>query len=429
MIKRSAIILVYILIFFLLKSATQVPDKIFSESTIITGLILVSAFLFATLIKEIKLPRLTGFMIMGLILGPVGVNFITERVLDELHFLENMALAFIALTAGGELKFSRVGQQLISVTFILIAQVLVVFVGLFLLLILISNYLPFLADLNRSYLIGFAILFSATAISKSPATTIGIITELKAKGNITNLVLSITVFKSILLVLVFPIIIAWSKLFLIEGTSLNFQLVSSLLMQVSGSILTGVIVGLMVIGFLKYIKIEKSIFLLGTTIIITEISTLYGFDILLAAIVAGIVVENFSKQGEDLIKGVEQSSLPLYIIFFCFAGAALHIDTLKDAFFLTIFLVFARMGLIYIANYFGAAAAKESMPVKHLSWLGFIGQAGIAVGLATIIEKSFPGSVGIQFKTILISSVVINELLGPVLFKYLLVKVKETGTE
>jgi len=188
------------------------------------------------------------------------------------------------------------------------------------------------------------------------------------------------------------------------------------------SLLIGVTLGALIIWYLKYIKAEISLFLLGVAVVIAELGSVMNVEILLTSMITGIMVENFSSQGERLIHGIERSSLPLYIMFFCFAGATLHMETLYKAITLTVFLVVVRMLLIYLGNGVGAILAGEDNRMKHLSWMGFIGQAGIALGLAGIVEKTFPGAIGIQFKTILIASVVINELMGPVFFKFILVK-------
>lgn len=87
------------------------------------------------------------------------------------------------------------------------------------------------------------------------------------------------------------------------------------------------------------------------------------------------------------------------------------------------------MALKFAGNYIGAVLAGEEKIIKNISWLGFIGQAGIAVGLATIIENTLPGAMGSQFKTILLASVVINELIGPIFFKYVLIKSREAQKE
>ncbi len=403
------------------------PDKPFEDATLLTGSVLLAAYLLALMLKDLKLPKLTGYMLLGILFGPAGFNFLNMENMEQLHFLENLALSFIALTAGGELKIQKLKNQLRSITYMITGQIVFVFIGLLSLLILLSDHISFLAGLQENVIIGFAILFAGTAVSKSPATTMGIITELKAKGRITDLVLAITVLKSIFLVLVFPLLIGWSKLYLLEGNALNSAMFIDVMLQILSSIGFGMIMGYLIIGYIKYVGKENSLFLLGVAVVITEISSMFSIEILLTSIVAGIVVENLSKEGNRLIRSIEESSLPLYIIFFSFAGAGLHLQTLQKALGLTLFLVTMRMLLLFIGNWAGAKAAKETKQAANLSWLGFIGQAGIAVGLGLLIERSFPGDVGTTFKTILIGSVVINELMGPVFFKYLLVKVKEVG--
>jgi Kef-type K+ transport system membrane component KefB len=167
--------------------------------------------------------------------------------------------------------------------------------------------------------------------------------------------------------------------------------------------------------------------LLAVALTITEVSSLFGLEILLTAIVTGIVVRNFSKQGEELISGIEIFSLPIFVIFFCFAGASLHIDLLSEALTITLLLVIARFLLNYLGNYFGALLANEEKNTKNISWLGYIGQAGIALGLGVIIKDNLPVEIGNYFFTVLISTVVINEMIGPVLLKYVFIKSGEAG--
>lgn len=427
--KKISISILLIAIFYGIKSSFYQEGGLMAESTILTGLVLVTAYLLALILTKIKLPKLTGYMILGVILGPIGLNFLNHEILERLSFLERLALSFIALTAGGELKYERIKKYTKSILYLLSGQIIVVFAGLFVLFIGLSKYIPFISGLEDNLIMGFSILFAATAISTSPAVTIGIITELRSKGKLTDIVLSITVLKSIFLVITFPLIITWAKFYLVEGISFNTELIKDLLSQILGSIGLGVFLGFLVIWYLKYIKVERSIFLLGVAIVITELSSMLNMEILVISIIVGIMVENFSDQGESLIVGVERSSLPLYIIFFCFAGAGLHLETLKQAFILTVFLVTSRVVFLFIGNYLGAVLAAEEKIIKNISWLGFIGQAGIAVGLATIIENTLPGAIGSQFKTILIASVVINELMGPIFFKYILIKSREAQTE
>jgi len=427
--KNIFIILILISFYFILGLHEEIETIQHGKTAILTGILLLSAFLFADAIKRLKLPKITGYMIIGIILGPIGFKILTHEVIDNLAFLENLALSLIAITAGGEFKFDKFKVYKKSISSILLFQVLIVFVGTGVIFFAMSGFFDFLSQLENSILIGFAILFSGAAISTSPAVTIGIITELKSKGKITDIVLMVTVFKAIALVALFPAIITYAKYFLIEDTEFSYTLFSTVFLQLGTSMLTGIVLGVLTIWYLKVIKVERSIFLLGITIVITEISTLWGVEILLTSIVTGIIVQNFSKEGDSLISGIELFSLPLYVLFFCFAGAGLHLDLILNVLPITLFLVLLRQLLIFIGNYAGATIAKEDKFVKNYSWLGYAGQAGIALGLGIIIERTFPGEIGEMFLTIMIATVVINELIGPILFKYVLIKANESNDD
>jgi Kef-type K+ transport system membrane component KefB len=270
--------------------------------------------------------------------------------------------------------------------------------------------------------LGFAILFAGISLSTSPSTAIGIITELQSQGKVTNIVLIITVLKAILLILFFPIIITLSKQFYLESVSFNLSLLTDISLQLLASVLTGIVMGGVIIWYLKKVKVEMSLFLLGITLAITEVSSLFGLEVLLTSLVTGIVVQNFSRHGQSLISGIEIFSLPIYVIFFCFAGAKLHVEILGEALLITFILVLARFLLNYAGNYVGAVLAREDRFIKNYSWMGYIGQAGIALGLGVIIKQNLPDETGEYFLTILISTVVINEMLGPILLKYIFVK-------
>ena len=361
-------------------------------------------------------------MLMGVILGSSGIGVLTEEIIDDMQFLENLALSFIALTAGGELRFGQLKAYKKSLIYILTSQMGIIFFGMTTIFFLIAGYIPFFADLNQFMILGFAILFAGTALSTSPATAIGIITELQSEGKVTNIVFIITVLKALLLILFFPIIITLSKQFYLESVYFNFSLLTDISLQLLASVFTGIVMGGITIWYLKKVKVEMSLFLLGITLAITEVSSLFGLEILLTSLVTGIVVQNFSSHGQSLIKGIEIFSLPIYVIFFCFAGASLHLEILNETWAITFILIIARLFLNYSGNYIGALLAREDPFIRNYSWMGYIGQAGIALGLGVIIEQNLPDKIGAYFLTVLISTVVINEMLGPVLLKYIFVK-------
>jgi Kef-type K+ transport system membrane component KefB len=347
----------------------------------------------------------------------------------QLDFLEKLALAFIAITAGGEFDFQHYKIYKKSIIFILISQIVAVFIGTVIILIITASFIPFLSGFDNNIIFGFALLFAGTAVSMSPATTIGIITETDAKGKNTDVILAVIILNSILLVVFFPALLALSKFYLIESGYNPLNLIREIAVQIFGSISIGIIMGILIIWYIKKVKIEITIFLFCVAITISEFTQVFGIEILLTSIITGIVVRNFSRQGKKLISEIETFSLPLYIIFFCLAGANLHLDVLTTSIVLTSVLLISRTLMIFSGTYLGASLAKGDNILKNYSWMGYIGQAGIALGLGIIIEKNIPGQIGKTFLTILIATVVINEMIGPVLLKTFLVKTKEVKTD
>jgi Kef-type K+ transport system membrane component KefB len=422
--KNFFIIIFLLGLFYLFK---KLPGEVELQalSTLLLGIVLLAAYLFADLIKRIRLPRLTGYMLLGIVLGPIGFQYLNIDLMDQLNFLKNLALSFIALTAGGEFEFRKYQVSKKRISFILIFQSLIVFIGISFFLIILSNYIPLLASFNQHIMYGFALLFAATAVSLSPATTIGIIAESEAQGKNTDTILTVTILNSFFLVLFFPVILIYCKLYLVDSGYETFALIKTISFQIFSSIGIGIIIGVLIIWYLKKIKVEISIFLFCVAVTISEFTQLFGIEILLTSIIAGIIVRNFSSEGKGLITEIEMFSLPLYIIFFCLTGASLHFDVLTTSIVLTFLLITIRTVFIYLGTYIGAYFAGENNLVKTHSWMGYIGQAGIALGLGMIIERNFPGGIGQTLLTIIIATVVINELIGPILFKYFLIKSKE----
>ena len=145
---KNIIVTVFLLLLYWgTRSFTSAADTQ-ALSTLLMGVMLLSAFLFASELKKSRLPRLTGYMVMGAVIGPFGLNFITHELMDQLHFLENLALAFIGITAGGELHFNRLKQNTRSIILILSFQLIIVFAGMFLLIYFLAPVIPGLSGLT-----------------------------------------------------------------------------------------------------------------------------------------------------------------------------------------------------------------------------------------------------------------------------------------
>ena len=124
--KQIIYILIFMGIFFVIK--ILIPDFGIEEiSTLVVGIMLLTSYIFSNIVKKIKLPRLSGYMLMGIILGTSGIGVLTDEIVNNLKFLENLALSFIALTAGGELRFKLVKVYKKSIIYILFSQIIIIF--------------------------------------------------------------------------------------------------------------------------------------------------------------------------------------------------------------------------------------------------------------------------------------------------------------
>jgi Kef-type K+ transport system membrane component KefB len=157
-----------------------------------------------------------------------------------------------------------------------------------------------------------------------------------------------------------------------------------------------------------------------------QISQNFGYHPLLICLTAGFFVENFSSRGENLILAIERISLPVYVVFFRIAGASLDLEALRKSWLLALVVVIWRGVLKFSGTYLGAAVTKEDRGVQRKSWAGFISQAGVSLGMAVVIEKTFP-EWGVSFKALVLAVIAINQVVGPVLLQELLFKVDEAG--
>jgi Kef-type K+ transport system membrane component KefB len=143
-------------------------------------------------------------------------------------------------------------------------------------------------------------------------------------------------------------------------------------------------------------------------------------------LVAGFLVENFSSRGDSLIQAIEKISVPIYVVFFAISGASLNLEALRTSWVLALILVVWRGILKFSSTYVGAKVAKEDPGVQRRSWAGFISQAGVALGMAVIVERTFPEWGG-EFKALVLAIIAINQIIGPVLLQRLLFRVDEAG--
>lgn len=192
--------------------------------------------------------------------------------------------------------------------------------------------------------------------------------------------------------------------------------------------------------YIKHIRIYLAIFILGVTFSIARFSHFLGFymeqcfhvavhlELLLICMAAGFVIQNRSPEGEKLMNPIDRCSLPVYVIFFALTGAALDLEALKQTWHVALMIAGVRLTMIWLGAFLGGWLSGDPPIFYRNSWLAFVTQAGVSLGLAAIVAKRFP-EWGISFATIVVVVIAVNQVIGPIAFKVGLTRVGEARLE
>jgi len=385
----------------------------------------------------IGLPMITGFLITGMITGPFGLGLIPAGATDRLSFINEVSLAFIAFAAGTELYLSELRSRIKSIQWMTFGQLVVTFiigsVGLYLL----DDHLPFMQELSWQVKVAASILAGTIFVARSPASAMAIIDEMRAKGPFTQTALGVTVLKDVLVIILFAICFDVS-IALINNIPFNFTFAILLVIEIGLAFLLGYLIG----RFMKFIFSRSWAIMMKTLLVLLigygiyllshytrEYSQLwFEADIylepLLISIIASFYITNYTSYRPEFQK-VLHNVLPIvYVAFFTLTGASALLDVLADVWLIALVIFFLRLIGMIAGSYLGGSLAGESAKFKHLGWMPYVTQAGVGVGLATIVGREFE-TWGPEFATILIAVIILNQVVGPPLFKYSINKVGE----
>lgn len=404
----------------------RLGDGAASSSALALGVALIAASIVGWLFELVHLPRLTGYLIFGLICGPYVANIITRPMARDLQLFNGLAIAIIAFTAGLELNVFRLRSRLRSIMTMAGVTILLAFVALFALLYVLWPWLPIAPEMSGWTRAAVVAVATSVLVGFSPTVTIAVIAETRARGSLAELTLAVVVFADLVLILLFTLSMAWTRAVLADAPDL-YALVGALLWELPGSMAFGAIVGSMFALYLRWVGREVTLALVAMCAFITGAGQLWHFDALIAAIAAGIVVENVATpQGDVLRDSLERGATPILVLFFTAAGASLHVDALAVIGLAAVGIVAVRMVLLHAGSVVGARFARDEHASTPLLWRGLVSQAGVTLGLTILVRSEFP-EWGVRFETLMVAIIAMHELIGPILFKSALAASGEIG--
>jgi Kef-type K+ transport system membrane component KefB len=343
----------------------------------------------------------------------------------SLQLFDDVALSIIALIAGGEMRKSVIRSRGKSFFGVIAGQMVFVFAGAILVALILDGKMGDVPSGGTRNTVAVALLLGLVIVARSPATTIGVITELRSKGPVTEILIGVTVLLDVLVLVMAAFFIPAAELLVDPGGSFSVDFVAHLGLEIAGAIAAGIFFGVLIGIYIRWIGGYLPVFLLAIGLVGSGVCRHYHFEPLLAFMVAGFIVQNYSKFGDKLIKGLERSAFPVYVIFFAISGAAIDLGALREMWFVALILVVIRAACFYAGTLTAARVVRDLRPYAHSMWSGFLAQAGVTIGLASLVEKRM--SWGADFYTIVLAMVAINQLIGPVLLKYLLERNGEAG--
>ena len=403
---------------------------------LLVGMILLLSFFAGKIMKFIKLPSLIGYMLVGVILGPSLFEFLYEDIQNKLSFVTDIALGFVALSIGLELKLSALKKLGISIVYIIFAESFGAFILVTLGVYVLTNNIP------------LSLIFGAIAPASAPAGTVAIIQEYKAKGTLTKALYAVVGFDDGLGIIIFGFVAAIVRSLLANETGGSSEDMLEIILLPIKEIGLSIVIGVILAIIFAYVmrKTEGSsqimIIIFGFVLVVTGLSTLLHLSLILTNMIIGIILVNTQPQSVfQKFHDVLPNIMPLlFVLFFSLAGANLHVQAIPALGLLGLVYVLTRSSGLMIGAFLGASLGKAEKKIRNYLGFGILSQAGVAIGLSLIVKHEFKGlgkvidsanhiTTGDEIGSIVLTTVtatcIVFEIIGPILTKYGLKKAGE----
>ncbi len=383
--------------------------------------------------KLVSLPAVTAYLVAGILVGPFcigalgieGLGFTSAEGMATLTVISDSALGFIAFSIGNEFRLSQLKKTGKAATFIGIFQALMAAVVVDIALLLLHLAMPDRLSAPA------AIVLGAIATATAPAATLMVVRQYKAKGPLTDLLLPIVAIDDAVGLIVFAVSLGVARA-LQHGHVDVISIILNPLIEIVASILLGAIMGVVLTYIERFFhsrskRMSMCIAFVFMTVALSMVKIHFGavelgFSSLLVCMMLGTVFCNLCPYSEELMGRVDGWTAPLSILFFVLSGAELDIAVFGDLMIVLIGVVFLAFRAIGKCG--GAYMSSKWMKCepKVCKYLGItlLPQAGVALGMS--LQVGDLGEQGILIRNIVLFSVLILELVGPLLSKIALTK-------
>lgn len=374
------------------------------------------------IVKQFKLPNVTGYIIMGLIVGLVlgthqmetlfGEN-VAEEMVSKFDVIKDLATGFIAFSIGTEFEFKYIKKLGSSPVVIACCESVgaVVFVALGI-YIVTGN-------------IQLALIMGAIAAATDPAATILVARQYKAQGIVTRTLIPVVAIDDATALMSYGICVALAR-------SLTGQISAATFIEpvkeIFGSLAFGILLGVIFTILIKFYtgrgnRLAITIAMVSLCVAVSHIEVL-SFSPLLACMALSITVVNISHNWEPVFEQMDRMTPPIFMLFFFVTGAGMDISILPKVGLIGVVYIIVRVIGKMAGAYLGGRISHADKNVQKYLGIGLIPQAGVAIGLAMMCGTVVPEFAS-EITAVVVCGTIIYELIGPIFTKIMLVKIGE----
>lgn len=367
------------------------------------------------LAKYLKLPNVTGYLVAGLFIGASFLGTITEQDMASFSIVNEVALATIAFSIGSEFVLKdmlKVGSSILIIT---IAEA----IGAVILVFIVTYY-----GFNQSF--AFSIVIASMSAATAPAATMMVIRQYKAHGPLTRTILPVVAIDDAVGIMLFGLAMSLAKIS-IDSTSHSFlQMISAPIIEILGSLLLGFLLGVILTFVANRARSKEELLsiVLASIAASTGLANLLNLSPLLTCMMLGATLVNLMHNSNRVFTLITDFTPPIYLLFFTLAGASLDLGILAQVGALGVGYVIARATGKILGAFLGAKAVNADDAVVKYLGLSLLPQGGVSIGLSIIVKQELP-QFAAAITTVILFSVLVYEILGPILAKIAIEKAGE----
>lgn len=390
------------------------------------GYLLLAAYFTGKILSRFGLPKLTGYIIAGVISGPYVMTLVTGDMGKSLKIVSDLATCIIALTAGSELNLKALKPSLRTLRWMTLLAVIGAQFAIAGALYLMRPMLSFFDGMTFQQTLAVCMVIGVALSAQSPAVVMALLAETGSEGPLSSVVLGSVVLADLVVLVMYSA--ASSITAAVIGGGIDVMgTAAAVIWELLGSAIFGLAIGMLIGRFLLSVKKGASLFAVMVCIVVAEIGVRIHLDPLIVMLAAGLWLENFSKaDSKDLLHGFESAQLPVFLVFFALAGGKIELDLLYKWILPVALIAVVRASCFFFGTRTACAITRAPEVVTKYAWFGLVPQSGLALALALLVQNTFP-TFGPKASVIVFGVVGINELISPVILRAMLVKSGEAG--